>query len=210
MVRQIVFARDENQQSQGGLKHSQPNQSVSSQPVIAELGIEQITPCHTIPDYTLPTISPFPVVVISPTSCTCIDGWDLIQNSAAAGHSKITCHAFYIPEHCEAEIAIQKVAIRTMPQGGTCSYAELVRNANILFKILMESTDNPVVFFHGGSRKGASYTDSKENNIRKLMADRLGKSVTTISKYLNHSESINKEIKPLCGGVACYSAQARA
>jgi hypothetical protein len=80
-----------------------------------------------------------------------------------------------------------------MPQGGTCSYAELVRNAGILFKMMMTSTDDPVVFSHGGSRRGVGYTESKENNIRTLLAKRLGKSVTTISKYLNHGEYLNAE-----------------
>jgi hypothetical protein len=59
--------------------------------------------------------------------------------------------------------------------------------------MLMTSSDNPVVFSHGGSRRGASYADNKENNIRTLLANRLGKSPVTINKYLNHGEFINDE-----------------
>jgi hypothetical protein len=81
-----------------------------------------------------------------------------------------------------------------MPQGGTCSYSELVRNAGILFKMLMTSAENPVMFSHGGARKGASYTENKENNIRILLTNRLGRSVSTINKYLNHSEFLNSEV----------------
>ncbi|MEJ2285941.1 MAG: hypothetical protein P8X85_20390, partial [Desulfobacterales bacterium] len=123
----------------------------------------------------------------------CIDGWDKVESALIQNQPTLTCHVFYLPEYCETEIAIRKVAIRTMPQGGTCSYAELVRNAGILFKMLMASIENPVVFSHGGSRRGASYADNKENNIRTLLASRLGKSPITINKYLNHGEFINDE-----------------
>jgi hypothetical protein len=193
MDRPNAFNPERNQDSQGGLKHSQTIQSISSQPVIAELDIQNIHPFRQIPDYNCPTISPHPIVVISPTSYSCIDGWNLIQDAVSTGNSKITCHAFYISEHFETEIAIRKVAIRTMPQGGTCSYAELVRNAGIVFKMLMETTENPVLFSHGGSRKGVSYTDSKEKNIRSTMIDRLGKSQITINKYLQHGEYLNDD-----------------
>ena len=193
MDRRNAFNPDVLQDSQGDLKHSQNSSSASGQPVIAELDVEKIHPFQQIPDYTSPTISPVPIVVISPASCTCIDGWNLIQMTKSSGSSTIACYAFYIPDHCETEIAIRKVAIRTMPQGGACSYAERVRNAGILFKMLMTSADHPVVFSHGGSRRGPSYKENGENDVRKLLANRLGKSVTTISKYLNHGEYLNNE-----------------
>jgi hypothetical protein len=100
---------------------------------------------------------------------------------------------FYIPEYSETELAIRKVAIRTMPIGGICSYTELVRNANILFNMLLASSENPVVFSHGGARRGPAYADNREDNIRSLLAERLAKSITTINKYLNHGEYLNEE-----------------
>jgi O6-methylguanine-DNA--protein-cysteine methyltransferase len=186
-------SQNKEQDSRGDLKYSQINQSISSQPVIAELDIPEIQPFQYIPDYTCPTISPHPIVVISPTSCHCIDGWDLIQKAKSTDKSKIACHIFYIPEYSETEVAIQKVAIRTMPIGGTCSYAELVRNANILFNMLLASSENPVVFSHGGARRGSAYAGNREDNIRVLLAERLGKSITTINKYLNHHEYLSEE-----------------
>ncbi len=108
--------------------------------------------------------------------------------------STLTATRFTSLEFCETEIAIRKVAIRTMPQGGTCSYAELVRNARILFNMLLASAENPIVFSHGGARRGAGYKENKENNVGTLLANRLGKSVTTINKYLNHSEFLNAEV----------------
>lgn len=118
MDRSSAFNLEINQDSQGGLKDSQSIQTVSSKPVIAELDIKDIQPFQKIPDYTCPNTSPVPIVVISPASCTCIDGWDLKQSAKSAGSSTIACYAIYIPEHCETEIAIQKVVVRTMPQGG--------------------------------------------------------------------------------------------
>jgi hypothetical protein len=188
MDRQIAFNPDKNQNSQGGLKQSQTDKFVSSRPIIIELDIQEIQSFQHIPDYTAPTISALPIVVISPKLCSCIDGWELIQKAKSTSNSKIACYAIYIPEHCETEIAIQKVAVRTMPQGGTCSYAELVRNARILFYMLMAAAENPVVFSHGGARRGVNYTDNREENIRELLAERLGKSKTTINKYLGHGE----------------------
>ncbi len=181
------------QDSRGDLKHGQDARFVSNRPVIAELATQEIQPFQVIPDYDSSTISPYPIVVKSPTSCSCIDGWDLIQKAKSTDKSKIACHIFYIPEYSETEIAIRKVAIRTMPVGGTCSYVELVRNADILFNMLLASSENPVVFSHGGARRGSAYADNREDNIRALLAERLGKNRSTINKYLNHSEYLHEE-----------------
>jgi hypothetical protein len=78
-----------------------------------------------------------------------------------------------------------------MPQGGKCSYAELVRNTRRLYQALLDKSDDLVLFSHGGDRRGIGFTDSKENNIVAVLASRLGKSSTTINKYLQHSYSLN-------------------
>ena len=48
-----------------------------------------------------------------------------------------------------------------------------------------------MLFAHGGDRRGVGFTDSKENNIRAVLASRLGKSPTTINKYLQHGKGLN-------------------
>jgi hypothetical protein len=58
--------------------------------------------------------------------------------------------------------------------------------------MLCESTEDPVVFSHGGARRGNSFADCPENNIRLVLAERLGKSITTINKYLNHGEFLSE------------------
>jgi hypothetical protein len=64
--------------------------------------------------------------------------------------------------------------------------------------MLLASAENPVVFSHGGSRRGSNYadnTDNREDNVRSLLAERLGKSVTTINKYLSHGEYLSESTK---------------
>lgn len=152
---------------------------------IAELPIESIQPYLLIPDYREPTESTLPIIVHSPQAFYCIDGWNLIEKARTAGHSKIRSYILYIQEHSDTELAIRKVAIRTRPQGGICSCAEFVRNANLLAQILMNEMENPIVFSHGGARQGASFTDNKEDDLREVLSKRLGKERSTINDYLN-------------------------
>ena len=50
-----------------------------------------------------------------------------------------------------------------------------------------------MVFSHGGARRGVNYSEDKENNVRILLAIRLGRSVTTINKYLQHGKNLSQE-----------------
>ena len=183
----------EDQSSRGVLNDSQPGQFVTTSEEIAELPIASIRPCRNIPDYRDLTESPLPIVVQSPDACHCIDRWNLIEQAQVKGISTVRCHVFSIERHSEIELAIRKVAIRTKPAGGTCSYAEFVRNTCRLFTILCESADDPVVFSHGGNRRSADFTGKWENNIRSVLSERLGKSQTTINKYLQHGEYVSED-----------------
>jgi len=59
--------------------------------------------------------------------------------------------------------------------------------------MICETAENPVIFSHGGARRGDDYTNCRENNIRLLLEDRLGKKPKTINKYLNHGQFISDE-----------------
>ncbi|MFZ0242695.1 MAG: hypothetical protein WAL90_13705 [Desulfobacterales bacterium] len=183
----------ENQSSPGVLNDSQMALFVTTSEEIAELPTASIQPCRNIPDYRDLTESPLPIVIQSPDVCHCIDGWNLIEKAQSEGRSIVCCHVFQIERHSEIELAIRKVAIRTKPLGGTCAYAELVRNTCRLFAILHESADDPVVFSHGGNRRGAEFADKRENNIRSVLSERLGKSQTTINKYLQHGGYVSED-----------------
>lgn len=159
---------------------------------IAELTIDSIQPCPIIPDFKTPTLSTQPIVVLTPEAFFCIDGWQHIEQAQADGQSTIRCHIYRIAHHSIIELAIRKTAIRVMPQGGNCSYAESVRNTHRLYQALIRRTsEDPVLFVHGGDRRSVAFTDSKEKNIVNVLASRLGKSPTTISKYLQHGKGLN-------------------
>ncbi len=158
---------------------------------IAEVATANIQPCPLIPDYKTPTVSTLPIIVQTPDAHFCIDGWNLIKQAKAEGQSRIRCHIYHITEHSDIELAIRKAAIRVMPQGGKCWYAELVRNTNHLYRNLQSISDILVLFDHGGDRRSVTFTGSKDKNIVSVLASRLSKSPTTISKYLQHGKGLN-------------------
>ncbi len=181
------------QNAPGVLNETQIGRFKTSQEDVAELPVESIQPYLLIPDYRDPTESTLPIVVQSPAGCYSIDGWNFIEQAKAAGQPAIRCYVFHIQDHSETELAIRKVAIRTKPQGGTCSYPELVRNARMLEQIILNEKENPIVFSHGGARRGGSFTNNREDDVREILAERLGKNRSTINKYLNHSEYLSEE-----------------
>ena len=158
---------------------------------IAEIDIASIQPCPIIPDYQEPSRSILPIVVQTPQMICCIEGGPLIGQAISDGKSTIRCHIYRIAQHSDAELAIRKTAIRVLPQGGRCSYAELVRNSYRLYSALLETSDDLVLFSHGGDRRSDQFASTPENNVRALLAHRLGKSPTTINKYLQHGEGLN-------------------
>ena len=160
---------------------------------ITELAIDSIQPCPIIPDYLSPTESFHPIVIQTPESYRCIDGFDLINKEKAAGSSVIRCHVFKIENHSETELAIRKVSIRTKALGGTCSYPETIRNCRLLAEIIMDEKEDLVIFSHGGTRKGGCFTNNREDDLREILVERLGKSRTTINTYLNQSRYLNND-----------------
>jgi len=180
----------QNQPSPGDSKEHLTDKCATCREDIAEVAIADIQPCPIIPDYKTPTISTQPIVVRTPDACFCIDGWHYIEQAKAAGQSTIRCHIYLIAHHSIIELAIRKAAIRVMPLGGKCSYAELVRNAHRLRQALESTSEDLVMFTHGGDRRGVGFTDSKASNVRIVLASRLGKSPTTISKYLQHGDGL--------------------
>jgi len=181
----------QNQPSREARKETIGNSYSTCREDIAEVAIADIQPCPLIPDYKPPTLSNHPIVVRTPEAYFCIDGWHYIEQAQAEGQSRIRCHVYHITEHSDIELAIRKVAIRVMPQGGKCWYAELVRNTSHLYQNLKSKSDDLVLSTHGGDRRSVAFTDSKEKNIVSELAIRLGKSPTTISKYLQHGKGLN-------------------
>ena len=178
----------------GVLNADQTARFKTTQENVAELPVESIQPCTLIPDYRKPTESTLPIVVHSPAGCYCIDGWNLIEQAKTAGQPTIRCYVFHIQEHSETELAIRKIAIRTKPQGGTGSFAELVRNTKIVVKYLMDEMENPIVFSHGGARQGPNFTNNKEDDLRQVLSERFGKERSTINAYVNFGRHLNDDL----------------
>jgi hypothetical protein len=185
--------KEQNQPSPGDLKHEPIGRFRTLNEAIFELSIHSINPYSLIQDFLDPTESILPIIIETPAGYHCIDGWNLIEHAVASGQTTIRCHVSTIEEYSDTELAIRKVAIRTKPQGGTCTHAERTRNTRQLYEMLVKSTDDPVVFSHGGVRRGPEFTSQRETNIRILLAKRLGKALSTINKYLQHSEYLNRE-----------------
>jgi hypothetical protein len=158
-----------------------------------DLPIKTIQPCPLIPDYRDPTESILPIVVQSPAGNFCIDGWRLIEQAMAVSQPAIRCSIISIQEHSDTELALRKVEVRTKPRGGTCSSAELVRNISILEKFLMDELENPIVFSHGGARRGGNFSNNKEDDLRQVLSERLGKNRSTINDYLNFARHLTDE-----------------
>jgi len=158
---------------------------------IVELPIESIKPYSLIPDYRDPTESTLPVIIQTPEGYHCIDGWNLIVQAKAASETNIRCYVATIEDHSDIELAIRKTSIRTKPQGGTGSFSELVRNTRLLRNLIIETTENPIVFSHGGSRRGANFTNNTEDDLCEMLAERLGKHRTTINHYFNFGRYLN-------------------
>jgi hypothetical protein len=189
----VSFSPNEEQDSSGDLNSPFNPSDRGFEKSIEPLEIANITHFSGIPDFIDPTRSPYPIIVKSPTSVQCIDGWELVEQAKHRGETSIICEIIHIQRDSEIDVAIWKASVRTMPIGGRCIYPEEVRNTCRLFMMLCESADNPVVFSHGGARRGDRYTNCHENNIRLVLEDRLGKKPKTINKHLNHGQFISDE-----------------
>ena len=150
-----------------------------------DLPVDSIQPHDLIPDYRDPTESTHPIVVQSQEACFCIDGWNLIEMARARAQQDIRCHVFQIERHSETELALRKAGIRTKPLGGVANYAEIVRNTKILEAKLMMERDSLIAFSHGGVRRGEQFTNNKEDDLRVILVERMGKDRNTINDYLN-------------------------
>jgi len=159
-----------------------------------ELPIKTIQPCPLIPDYRDPTESTLPIVVQSPAGNFCIDGWRLIKMAMAASQPAIRCAIISIQEHSDIELAIRKVEVRTKPRGGTCTFAELVRNTSILKTIIEDKMENPIVLSHGGARQGENFSNNEEDDLRQVLSERLGKTRSTINDYLHFARHLTDEV----------------
>jgi hypothetical protein len=156
---------------------------------VPSASIQSISP---IPDYTLRTAAPHPILAKTLQGYFYLDGQDLIAEARANGRESIRCYVSELPDHSMEELALRKVAVRERAPGGEPLYAERVRNVCRLFVILSQASDVRV-YGHGGDRRGASYQQqSTLDNVISVIAERLGKSTTTINMLRNFGEHLDE------------------
>ena len=158
-----------------------------------ELAIDVIEHFTEIPDFNTPCDCRYPLVVHTPSGYYCTDGWSFVEAAKAAGRPSITCDVEYLEDHSEAELALRKTAGRVKPRAGIASYGENVRNIDYTKRKLLESNQDLKTFSHGGVRKGQAFTNNTEDNLRKVLSIRLGRSPTTINQFLNHGAFLRDE-----------------
>jgi hypothetical protein len=180
------------QDSRGSLETEEQCSLETLSESFEELDISVLEHFVGIPDFNLPIDSKYPFVAHTPCGYHCTDGWGLVEAAIAAGRSSITCHVKYLKDHSEDELAMRKAAGRIKPEAGIASYGETVRNVKYLERRLLANSDLKV-FCHGGARRGDVFTNNTEDNLRKVLSIRLGRSVTTINLFLNHGAFLSDE-----------------
>jgi len=189
----ILNQEPKDQDSPGILINQTP--FITTREAFESLPVNEITLYTGIPYYMELTSSIYPTIVKTPVKNYCIDGDNLIEEAIKENLETVMCHTFYSDTDSEIELAIRKTAIRMTAEKGKPYYAELVRNCKNLKGFLVETTDNLVMYSHGGARRGINCgSDNNEENIRSLMAKRLSKSPSTVNKYINYGRNLNDNI----------------
>jgi transcriptional regulator with XRE-family HTH domain len=191
-----AFQKEERDQpSEGGLvDQHQHSHAETIDERYEDLEIEVIRHFTSIPDYKAPTDSKYPILAKTPSGYFCLDGWDLIESAKASEKVSMTCAVEYLADHSDEELAIRKTALRVKPKGGIASYGEKVRNVKCTEGLLLASNHDLRAFRHGGSRRGEEFANNKQENVIKVLALRLGKSISTINQYLSHARYLSEEM----------------
>ena len=171
--------------------HHKPNFLTISEKFV-ELPISDIQPFTEIPDYKTPTRSFCPIVVQTQNQSFCIDGFEKIEAALNDKQTSIECFVYLVADFSQIDLCLRKAAIRSLPKAGICSYGEIIRNVRLLYRMLKNTDENPIVYSHGGARRGHNYSDdSPENNIRILLSERLGKDIKKINSLINYGDKLN-------------------
>ena len=184
---------DPDQGSPGDLISTQDSEECTapSYERFEDVPIASIQGIPSLPDYLQKTASQHPILAKTPEGYFCLDGPSLIASARESGRESIRCYVSDLPEHSHEELALRKAAVRERAPGGEPLYAERVRNVRILFEILSKSPDVRI-YRHGGDRRGNSYQEQNTvDNVISVIAERLGKSTTTINKLRSFGEHLD-------------------
>lgn len=194
-IKELDSKNEDHQLSQGGLMDQhQHSHAETIDERYEDVEIDAIQHFTSVPDYKTPTDLKYPIVAKTPHGCFCLDGWNRIESAKACGKVSMTCAVEYLADHSDEELAIRKTALRVKPKGGIASYGEIVRNVKRLEEMLLASNNDLRALGHGGTRRGEEFVNNKQENVIKVVALRLGKSVSTINQYLSHARYLSEEM----------------
>lgn len=160
---------------------------------IEDLPVEGISHFTQMPDFFHPTTNDRPIVVRDPEGLFCLDGWDLVEEARNEGLETVSCEVDEMAEHSNAELCVRKAAIRSATRGGKGEYLENARNARDLKPILLSLNDSLRDLDHGGRRRGEGFVANPEDDVRHVIALRLGKEKDTVNTYLRHLEYLSED-----------------
>jgi len=160
---------------------------------IETASIENLLRIEQIEDYTDPPDATRPLILRTPEGDFVIDGQHHISAAIARGETSIECEVDVVEEHNLTDLCLRKAGARSQTRGGRARYAELVRNANELERLLLSENSDLKSFGHGGRRFGEGFIGDSEKDIRTILEIRLSKSRTTINAYLAHGKYISDE-----------------
>jgi len=143
-----------------------------------------------IPYYVDPMDAEYPYVVRTPSGVYCMDGLDKIEEERSKGRDTITCDVESIDNHSIEELVLRKIASRTKTRGGQAIFPEIVRNTCTAAEMLVNSDKNLILFFHGGRRHGKDFSEQRDNNVRQILATRLGYDRDTVNTHLLYGRYI--------------------
>jgi len=158
-----------------------------------ELNIDEINVFDKIPHFQETSEKTTPTVIRTPTSLDAIDGFHFIKAAKEEGKKAIRCHVLDVREFSDIELSLRKVEFGLKTPINSY-YSEKVRAVKLLEEMLINSSDNPILYRHGGDRKSLDFNNNRGDNIVKLLAERLGKSVNSINIYRSFGRHVNDEV----------------
>jgi len=157
-----------------------------------DLPVKEIKHFNIVKDFTLPTRSSCPIVIIFKDSghCHCVDGWNLVQQAKEKPEDTIRCLISYMDSFDAAATGVFKTALRSMPPGGICTHAEMILNIRICIRLIKGCNEIPKASGHGGARKGSEFDNNFDQKIVGLLVEHLGKTKKKIQEYINHGADL--------------------
>jgi len=160
---------------------------------LEELPLGSIQHFNLIPDFVIPTVAAHPIIIRTTEGNYCIDGWELVEAARSEGKPSILCEVDELNTHSDEEICLRKGGIRSLTRGGISTYPEMIRNTGDLLAMLLSSDEDLRTYGQGERRYGQGFVGNREEDVRHILAMRLGRDRDTVNLYLCHGEYLSSD-----------------